>query len=154
VTVFPDPSCDRLYAEGLSPASVKFCTITLMHEILLVLASIAGVAVIGFIAKIMTPEIMIEFGLWILVGGLLIGIPSGVWYHVVLYRALKRRMPPPAGWWRRPVELHARLTPVEFRPVRPWVCGRRCRVRSMLRGRPGGDCGVVGGTVLSVRRTL
>ena len=91
-----------------------------MHELLLVLVSITGVAVIGFIAKIMTPMIMIEFGLWILAGGLLIGIPSGLWYHVMLYRALKRRMMPPAGWWRRPVELHARLSPLEFRPVRPW----------------------------------
>ena len=58
-----------------------------MHEFLLVLVSMAGVAVIGFIAKAITPEIMIEFGLWILAGGLLIGIPSGVWYHVEIGRA-------------------------------------------------------------------
>lgn len=91
-----------------------------MHEFLLVLVSIAGVTVIGFMTKLVTPEIMIEFGLWILAGGLLIGIPSGVWYHVVLYRALKRRMMPPAGWWRAPVQLHAKLSPLEFKPVRPW----------------------------------
>lgn len=91
-----------------------------MLEFVLVLASLAGIAVIGFITKLITPLIMIEFGLWILAGGLLIGIPAGVWYHVVLYRALKKRMALPAGWWRRPVELHARLTPSEFKPVRPW----------------------------------
>ena len=91
-----------------------------MHELLLVLVSLVVVAVIGFIAKLMTPLIMIEFGLWILAGGLLIGIPSGLWYHVVLYRAVKKRMTLPRWWWRRPVELHARLTPLEFRPVRPW----------------------------------
>lgn len=91
-----------------------------MLEFVLVLASLAGIAAIGFITKAITPLIMIEFGLWILAGGLLIGIPAGVWYHVVLYRALKRRMTLPAGWWRRPVELHAKLTPLEFKPVRPW----------------------------------
>jgi len=91
-----------------------------MHEFLLVLASLVGVVVIGFIAKVITPEIIIEFGLWILAGGLLIGIPAGLWYHVVLYRALKRRKTLPSWWWRRPVELHDRLTPTEFEPVRPW----------------------------------
>ena len=91
-----------------------------MHEFLLVVVSIVGVAVIGFITKMITPEIMIEFGLWILAGGLLIGLPSGVWYHVTLYRALNRRMKLPAGWWRAPVTLHAKLTPSEFQPIRPW----------------------------------
>lgn len=91
-----------------------------MHEFLLVLAGLVGVAVLGFITKASTPLIMIEFGLWILAGGLLIGIPSGLWYHVALYRALKRLMPLPSGWWRAPVKLHHRLTPSEFRPVRPW----------------------------------
>ncbi|MCC6139196.1 MAG: hypothetical protein IT389_01110 [Nitrospira sp.] len=91
-----------------------------MHEFLLVLISLAGVAGLGFIAKAITPLLMIEFGLWVLAGGLLLGIPAGLWYHVVLYRALKRRMPLPSWWWRRPVELHDRLTPVEFAPVRPW----------------------------------
>ncbi len=91
-----------------------------MHEFLLVIASMAGILVIGFITKVITPEIMFEFGLWILAGGLLIGIPSGIWYHVVLYRALKKRMILPARWWRSPVSLHDRLTPSEFRPVRPW----------------------------------
>lgn len=91
-----------------------------MHEFLLVLASLVGVAVLGFITKAITPLIMIEFGLWILAGGLLIGIPSGLWYHVVLYRALRKRMTLPSGWWRAPVKLHHRLTPSEFRPVRPW----------------------------------
>lgn len=49
-----------------------------MHEFLLVIASMAGILVIGFITKVITPEIMFEFGLWILAGGLLIGIPSGI----------------------------------------------------------------------------
>lgn len=91
-----------------------------MHEILLVIASMVGFVVIGLLAKVITPEIVFEFGLWILAGGILIGIPAGFWYHVLLFRALKKRMTLPAGWWRSPVALHDRLTPSEFRPVRPW----------------------------------
>lgn len=91
-----------------------------MHEFLLVCLSLAGITVIGFITKLTTPLVMIEFGLWVLAGGLLLGIPAGLWYHVLLYRVVKKRMTLPPGWWRAPVELHARLTPLEFEPVRPW----------------------------------
>lgn len=91
-----------------------------MLELLLVLASVAGLGVITFITVVITPQIMIELGLWALAGGLLVGIPTGLWYHVALYRQLAPRMTLPPRWWRAPVELHARLTPVEFRRVRPW----------------------------------
>ena len=91
-----------------------------MLELLLVLASVVGFAVIALITVAITPQIMIELGLWALAGGLLVGIPTGVWYHVVLYRQLAPRMTLPPRWWRAPVELHSQLTPFEFRRVRPW----------------------------------
>lgn len=91
-----------------------------MLELLLVLASVVGFCVIALITIVITPELMIELGLWVLAVGLLIGIPTGLWYHLVLYRQLAPRMALPPRWWRAPVELHPLLTPVEFRRVRPW----------------------------------
>jgi hypothetical protein len=91
-----------------------------MHEFLLVLAILMGFGVIGLVTVVITPQLMIDLGLWVLAGGLLIGIPTGLWYHVALYRALAGRIALRPGWWRRPVELHPLLTPQEFRRVRPW----------------------------------
>ncbi len=66
-------------------------------------------------------QIFFSFGLWVLALGLLIGIPMGWWYHVVLYRTLASRMALPFRWWRNPVELHPLLRPEEYRLVRPWL---------------------------------
>ena len=95
-------------------------TIPLMLELLLVLASLVGLCVIALITVVVTPQIMIELGLWVLAVGLLVGIPTGLWYHVILYRQLALRTTLPPRWWRAPVELHPLLTPQEFRRVKPW----------------------------------
>jgi hypothetical protein len=91
-----------------------------MLELLLVIGGLVAVGMIGLVSLVMTPQVMIEFGLWVLGAGLLMGIPTGLWYHVVLYRTLARRTTLPLRWWRRPVELHPLLTPQEFRRILPW----------------------------------
>ena len=91
-----------------------------MLEILLVLASLVVIGLIGLVAVFITPPRMVELGLFGLALGLFIGIPTGWWYQVVLYRALTARRALPAGWWRKPVELHPLLTLNEYRRVRPW----------------------------------
>ncbi|MEQ1848820.1 MAG: hypothetical protein ABL983_24990 [Nitrospira sp.] len=69
-----------------------------MLELLLVLGSLVGLCVIALITLVVTPQIMIELGLWVLAVGLLIGIPTGLWYHVVLYRQLTPRTTLPPRW--------------------------------------------------------
>ncbi|MDP1769914.1 MAG: hypothetical protein Q8L74_14070 [Nitrospirota bacterium] len=91
-----------------------------MLEFLLVLASLVGLCAIALATVVVTPQIMIELGLWVLAVGLLIGIPTGLWYHVTLYRQLAPRVTLPPRWWRDPVAWHAQLSPSDFRPVRPW----------------------------------
>jgi|GEM_PF-461696 len=91
-----------------------------MQELLLVLAGMGGLLLIGILSVVITPQVMIELGLWVLAGGLLVGIPTGFWYHIALYRQLAPRVTLPRRWWRAPVELHSQLTPEEFRRVRPW----------------------------------
>jgi hypothetical protein len=91
-----------------------------MLEISLVLASLLAVGLAGLLATLLTPQLMTELGLWALALGLLTGVPTGLWYHVVLYRSLARKMPLPARWWMAPVDLHPRLTSEEIARIKPW----------------------------------
>ncbi len=91
-----------------------------MLELMLVIGGLVLFGVIGYVTLVITPQFMLEFGLWLLAAGLLIGLPTGLWYHVVLYRALAPRINLPPRWWRSPVDLHPLLTGTEFRLVKPW----------------------------------
>ena len=91
-----------------------------MIEILLVIAALLAVGLVGLAALILTPQLMTEFGLWTLLVGLLLGLPTGLWYHVVLYRLLACRAVLPERWWMDPVGLHARLRAPDFARIRPW----------------------------------
>ncbi len=94
-----------------------------MFEILLVIGGLFGLTIIGILTIVVTPEFMVEFGFSVLAVGLLIGLPTGCWYHVVLYRELTGGGPLPSRWWRSPVEWHGRLAPAAFRRVQPWFIG-------------------------------
>lgn len=91
-----------------------------MPEIAIVLLALLAVGVTGLVTTVLTPSLMTEVGLWTLLAGLLIGIPTGLWYHVVLYRLLAIKMALPAKWWWAPVELHPHLEPEEMTRIKPW----------------------------------
>jgi hypothetical protein len=91
-----------------------------MLEIALVVMTLLGVGLLGIMTTILTPHLMTQLGLWILAVGLLSGVPTGFWYHVVLYRLLARKMMMPAKWWLFPVALHPHLTGDEVARIRPW----------------------------------
>ncbi|HEX9742098.1 MAG TPA: hypothetical protein VGA17_04845 [Nitrospiraceae bacterium] len=91
-----------------------------MQEIALVLATIVAVGFLGFLTTILTPRLMTTIGLATLALGLLVGIPTGFWYHVLLYRVLSLRMALPRKWWWAPVDLHPHLTVQELARLKPW----------------------------------
>jgi hypothetical protein len=91
-----------------------------MLETLCVLATVAGVLAVGFVTTLVSPGVMAEVGLWTLAVGLVAGLPTGLWYHVALYRLLSTKSPLPSGWWWSPVDYHAHLTPPELARIRPW----------------------------------
>jgi len=92
----------------------------MMIEITLVLSAVVAVGIVGVMASIVTPHLMTELGLWTLLIGLVTGVPTGFWYHVVLYRVLARKMTVPPRWWLAPVDLHRHLASEEFARIRPW----------------------------------
>jgi hypothetical protein len=52
--------------------------------------------------------------------GLLFGVSTGLWYHVVLARVLLRARAFTPRWWLRPASLHERLDEAGRRCVMPW----------------------------------
>jgi hypothetical protein len=91
-----------------------------MLEIALVLAAIVAVGLLGVLATVITPRLMTTIGLATLAAGLLVGVPTGFWYHVLLYRVLSLRMALPPKWWWSPADLHPHLTEQELVRLKPW----------------------------------
>jgi len=91
-----------------------------MIEILLVLSTVLAVGVLGLMTTMLTPHLMTELGLWMLAIGLMTGVPAGFCYHVVLYRALARRVTLPPKWWMAPVALHPQLAQQDRARIKAW----------------------------------
>ncbi len=91
-----------------------------MHELALVLGTIVAVGAIGLVTTWITPSLMTQTGLAVLLAGLFVGLPTGFWYHVALYRTLAQKTSLPPKWWWSPVDLHPRLAADELARIRPW----------------------------------
>ncbi|MCB9521466.1 MAG: hypothetical protein H6699_11410 [Myxococcales bacterium] len=87
------------------------------------LAVIFGVAVglIGLGALALVPwALLLKVGGAIVAAGVGFGVPAGVVYHALLYRALAPRGALPPRWLWNPLALHDRLRPGERRAVLAW----------------------------------
>ncbi len=91
-----------------------------MLETTLVLIAVVSVGLIGFVATMFTPHLMTAIGLGTLLLGLGLGVPTGFWYHVTLYRFVSARTPLPRKWWLSPSDLHRHLTDAEQRRINLW----------------------------------
>ncbi len=91
-----------------------------MLEIALVLTAIAAPAVVVFLAPAFTSPAVAAIGVGTLVLGLAVGVPTGFWYHVVLYRFVSTKARLPRAWWLHPSTLHCHLTSAEHRRVTLW----------------------------------
>lgn len=59
-------------------------------------------------------------GIWVTVAGFVVGVPTGLFYHVRLYRLLNPRGELPRGWYWRPLRFNSRLRPEERTGVMAW----------------------------------
>ena len=77
---------------------------------------------VGFaLLVILVPLAVIAGAALTLMGiGLAVGVPSGLYYHVLLRRALKRRGPLPRGWYWNPQQHHEDIDPESVRTLMPW----------------------------------
>jgi hypothetical protein len=91
-----------------------------MVELLLVLSALVMIGLVGLMTTILTPQVMLETGIWALLLGVIIGLPAGLWYHILLYRALAQRVPLPPNWWTAPTRYHFHLQHAEAARIKPW----------------------------------
>jgi len=88
-----------------------------MLEIVLVLSALGAVALAVAVG---TPSLLATLGLGTLGLGLVLGVPTGFWYHVVLYRCVASRTRVSRLWWLAPSDLHRHLSDADQRRIRPW----------------------------------
>ena len=91
-----------------------------MIEITLVLVALVAVGMIGVIGATVTPGLIAAIGVGALLLGLAVGVPTGLWYHVILYRCVSAKIALSRTWWLSPSALHRHLTAAEARRINPW----------------------------------
>jgi hypothetical protein len=91
-----------------------------MLEITLVLTAVVAVGLVVLLATVLTAPVMIVLALGALLLGLVVGVPTGFWYHVLLYRIVSARIAVPRRWWLSPSALHVHLTGAEQRRIWLW----------------------------------
>jgi hypothetical protein len=62
-------------------------------------------------------ETVFVAGLWLVLGGLAFGVPTGIFYHLALRRSLLRKGQLPASWWLRPTQLNKCIADADRRLV-------------------------------------
>lgn len=91
-----------------------------MTEALLVFGTLVLLIAGGTATVVLPPYWLMGAGFAAVATGTIVGIPAGIYYHVVLRRQLLRHGPLPARWWLQPVRLHDTLSPSERRSFMPW----------------------------------
>jgi hypothetical protein len=89
-------------------------------ETLLVLFAVGGIAALAWLGPLVSFTTWLGAALACTAAGLLLGVPTGLWYHVRLRACLAARDALPPRWWLRPVALHGRLNPDERADVMCW----------------------------------
>lgn len=90
-----------------------------MIEVALAVLLVVALAIAALVSSAAW-HLLLEVGAICIAAGLLVAVPTGLVYHVVLYRRARLRGPVPERWWLRPVGLHAQLTRPDQRAVMPW----------------------------------
>lgn len=86
-----------------------------MIELLIVLALLVCLVAAALVAW----TSLLVAGMVVTAAGLLFGVLTGLWYHIVLARAVAAKAYTPQ-LWLRPASLHARLDEAGRRLVMPW----------------------------------
>ncbi len=90
-----------------------------MRELTIVAGIVALMCILSGIW--LTPwDTLYEAGIWVTAAGFGLGVPTGVLYHVRLYRTLAPRGELPPGWYWRPLRFNGRLRADERGSVMVW----------------------------------
>ncbi|MCB9555348.1 MAG: hypothetical protein H6707_04540 [Deltaproteobacteria bacterium] len=90
-----------------------------MREVLIVCGILLGLVATAALFAIGGSRLFVA-GCLVTAVGAAVGIPAGAYYHLLLYRVLRRQGPLPASWIWRPLRLHERLPERGRRRVLFW----------------------------------
>ena len=86
--------------------------------------AIAGAVLLSLFAlqfgSAVDPETLLFWSVALIAGGLAVGLPAGLGYHILLARALKAANRDMTRWWIRPTGFHDGLSPTALRRIKPW----------------------------------
>jgi hypothetical protein len=91
-----------------------------MLETTLVVVAVAAAGLAALVAPVVPSGIVTLLGLGTLGLGLVVGVSTGLWYHVMLYRIVSAKVMLPRTWWLSPSALHRHLSAGEARRITPW----------------------------------
>lgn len=91
-----------------------------MIEILMVFGGVLVLAGLSLLALFVPPLALVWLCLMLLATGFLLGVPTGVYYHVLLRRELQRLGPLPPRWYIRPFAHHELLDEDAQARLKPW----------------------------------
>jgi hypothetical protein len=91
-----------------------------MTEALVVIGVVFGLILLGTMAIVVPIEALAMAGGACIIAGFLVGVPTGVYYHYVLYRCLATRGQVPSDFIWHPTRFHVQLQHDELRRIKPW----------------------------------
>ncbi|MDB4972485.1 MAG: hypothetical protein JWN48_826 [Myxococcaceae bacterium] len=92
-----------------------------MAELSIALAPLLALALLVLVATFVPLSWIGSFSLSLMVIGFVFGLPSGLYYHVLLRRELTRDgQTAPAGWYWHPQRLHERVAPEQRQNLQRW----------------------------------
>jgi hypothetical protein len=91
-----------------------------MLEMLLVTLAIGLLVAGALVVQLVPAEWVVQTSGVCTALGLLVGVPTGFWYHVKLRECLRSAGELPARWWLQPVAHHEGLSPDDRPAVMFW----------------------------------
>ena len=92
-----------------------------MIEIAITLGLIGTIVGIAALFALVPWHILFGLGLTLIGVGMLIGVPTGFWFHVMLWRVMRERKIVQPGWWLRPIRVYEGLAVDDRRRMTPWM---------------------------------
>jgi hypothetical protein len=91
-----------------------------MYETLIVLGLLIALVVAGWMTILLSWQTIVVGGAACALLGLAVGLPTSLYYHLRLHRALHPRGLLPARWWWSPIQYHALLFEGERTGILLW----------------------------------
>lgn len=91
-----------------------------MLELLIALGIALGLLAPALLVDALGAALLLEGSMWLIGGGMLLGLPPALIYHVLLYRILGKRGELSRNWLWNPTPLHRKLQGSERRQVLFW----------------------------------